>query len=105
MQQHKTESVLDRGSLAIYSRHTDGETGGITDSQSEFVFTTEPTERGCHGDGCYEEAVQISLLAGQGCTGLALWSQRRGPALSTLSSRLFAELRMGNARLTGSDHP
>lgn len=34
--------------------------GGITDSEKPFVFKTEPTERGCHGDGCYEEAVQIS---------------------------------------------
>lgn len=62
----QAESALQRGGRAIHSRYTDGETGGITGSQSEFVFKTEPTERGCHGDGCYEEAAQISLLAGQG---------------------------------------
>lgn len=60
------ESVLQQGGLPIYSRYTDGETGRVTDSESEFVFKTEPAERGCHGDGCYEEAVQISLLTGRG---------------------------------------
>lgn len=63
---HATESVSQQGGLTIYLRYTDGETGGITDSESEFVFKTEPTERGCHGDGCYAEEVQISLLTGRG---------------------------------------
>lgn len=63
---HKTQSVLKQAGLAIYSRYTDGETGGITDSESEFVFKTEPTERSCHGDGCYEEPAEISLLTGRG---------------------------------------
>lgn len=73
--------------VAAYTTHRSGHLlkiyrwrgRGITDSEEQFVFKTQPTERGCHGDGCYEEELQISCWRDGAAAGLALWLEWLSP--------------------------
>lgn len=65
--------------------------GGTTDSEKQFVFKTRPTERRYHGDGCYEEAGQISCWWDRADCGHG----RQRPACVHLLFCLFAERTLG----------
>lgn len=54
------------------------------------MFKTEPTERCCHGDGCYEKGAQISCWRDGAEAGPTLWSQRPSPVHPLFKSCLLS---------------